>query len=88
MGHLRCRHGQNPPRPDETYFEIVDTFFEATKLASLLLLGDFEARALQSEEAPPMSEQDFKKSIGGQLAPMYQVAAEMNVIRPASPRFR
>jgi hypothetical protein len=46
--------GKDPPRSDETYFEIVDTFFEATKLVSLLLLGYFEARALQSEEAPPL----------------------------------
>lgn len=39
--------GKDPPRPDEAYFEIVDTFFEATKLVGLLLLGYFTARARQ-----------------------------------------
>lgn len=30
--------GHDPQRSDETYFEAVDTFFEATKLAGMLLL--------------------------------------------------
>lgn len=36
--------GHDPHRPDETYFEAVDTFFEATKLAGTLLLGFWMAR--------------------------------------------
>lgn len=36
---------EDPPRPDDAYFEIVDAFFEATKLAGLLMLGYFKARA-------------------------------------------
>ena len=43
--------GKDPPRPDETYFEIVDAFFEVTKVVSLLLLGYFQARAISVEEA-------------------------------------
>jgi hypothetical protein len=43
--------GKHPPRPDEAYFEIVDAFFEVTKVVSLLLLGYFQARALYVEEA-------------------------------------
>jgi hypothetical protein len=35
----------DPPRPDETYFEIVDTFFEVSRLLALELLGYFGARA-------------------------------------------
>lgn len=42
--------GKDPPRPDETYFEIVDTFFEATKLVGSLMLGYFGVRALQNQE--------------------------------------
>ena len=49
--------GKDPPRPDETYFEIADTFFEATKVVGLLLLGYFGARALQSG-APDLPEPD------------------------------
>ncbi len=37
--------GKDPMRPDEAYFEIADAFFEATKLAALLMLGYFEVRA-------------------------------------------
>jgi hypothetical protein len=67
--HLSGRHeksrtvrfgigGKDPPRSDETYFEIADTFFEATKVVGLLLLGYFGARALQSEVAPDLLEPD------------------------------
>ena len=38
--------GKDPPRPDEDYFEIVDAFFEATKVVGVLMLGYFQARAL------------------------------------------
>jgi hypothetical protein len=44
--------GKDPPRPDETYFEILDSFFEATKIVGLLLLGYFDARALQFGRKP------------------------------------
>lgn len=36
--------GEDPPRPESVYFEIVDTFFEATRLASMLILGYLTAR--------------------------------------------
>lgn len=36
--------GHDPHRPEETYFEAVDTFFEATKLAGMLLLAFWMAR--------------------------------------------
>lgn len=36
--------GSDPKRPDETYFEAVDTFFEATKLVSMLMLAFLMAR--------------------------------------------
>ena len=36
--------GHDPQRPDATYFEAVDTFFEATKLAGLLMLAFLMAR--------------------------------------------
>ena len=36
--------GHDPQRPDETYFEAVDTFFEATKLAGMLMLAFLMAR--------------------------------------------
>lgn len=36
--------GHDPYRPEETYFEAVDTFFEATKLAGMLLLAFWMAR--------------------------------------------
>jgi hypothetical protein len=31
--------GHDPNRPEEAYFEAVDAFFEATKLAGMLLLA-------------------------------------------------
>ena len=37
----------DPPRPEETYFEIVDYFFEATKLAGMMALAYFAARATE-----------------------------------------
>jgi hypothetical protein len=36
--------GHDPQRSEETYFETVDTFFEATKLAGMLLLAFWMAR--------------------------------------------
>jgi len=36
--------GHDPHRPDETYCEAVDTFFEATRLAGMLLLAFWMAR--------------------------------------------
>lgn len=36
--------GHDPHRSEETYFEAVDTFFEATKLAGMLLLAFWMAR--------------------------------------------
>jgi hypothetical protein len=45
--------GKDPPRPDETYFEVVDTFFEATKLVGLLMLGYFGVRALHKQDPLP-----------------------------------
>ncbi|OSJ06105.1 hypothetical protein [Bradyrhizobium canariense] len=36
--------GHDPHRPEETYFEAVDAFFEATKLAGMLLLAFWMAR--------------------------------------------
>lgn len=47
-GETRTAHfvisGKDPPRPDETYFEIVDAFLEASKIAGILMLGHFESR--------------------------------------------
>lgn len=37
--------GTDPPRSDEIYFEVVDGFFEVTKLLSVDLIGFFWARA-------------------------------------------
>lgn len=36
--------GHDPERPDETYFEAVDAFFEATRLAGMLMLAFLMAR--------------------------------------------
>lgn len=36
--------GHDPHRSEETYFEAVDTFFETTKLAGMLLLAFWMAR--------------------------------------------
>ena len=36
--------GHDPQRPDDTYFEAIDTFFEATKLAGMLMLAFLMAR--------------------------------------------
>ena len=36
--------GHDPERPEEVYFEAVDTFFEATRLAGLLILTCLAAR--------------------------------------------
>jgi hypothetical protein len=45
-----------PERPDEAYFEILDGFFEATKMAGTIILGYVEYRgmieAARGDEAP------------------------------------
>lgn len=38
---------RDPPRPDEEYFEVVDAFFEATKIAGILMLGCMMSRRMQ-----------------------------------------
>lgn len=43
--------GVDPPRPESDYFEIVSTFFEATKLISILCVEYFYHRA--SADSPP-----------------------------------
>ncbi|KTE04318.1 hypothetical protein ATE68_01320 [Sphingopyxis sp. H038] len=48
--------GHDPQRPDETYFEVVDTFFEATKLASLLILAFLMARHQREQVLASMPE--------------------------------
>jgi hypothetical protein len=45
--------GSDPPRSDKIYFEVVDAFFEVSKLLSLELLGYFLARANLSGEPAP-----------------------------------
>ena len=42
--------GTDPSRPDEAYFEIVDAFFESTKIIGLMLLGYFSARTGRFKE--------------------------------------
>ena len=37
--------GADPPRSDGAYFEIVDTFFEVSRVIALMLCGYFSARA-------------------------------------------
>lgn len=46
--------GDDPQRCDETYFEAVDTFFEATKLAGMLLLAFWMARHQRESVVAPM----------------------------------
>lgn len=41
----------DPPRPEAVYFEVVDSFFEVTKLAGALLLGYLLARVDSANEA-------------------------------------
>ncbi len=43
---------RDPPRPDETYFEAMDGFFEATKLAGMLILACLTAHRMQADGAP------------------------------------
>lgn len=43
--------GTDPHRPDETYFEALDAMFQATKLASLMILG-----CLSAIHSPPKSQ--------------------------------
>jgi uncharacterized protein (DUF4415 family) len=38
---------EDPPRPESVYFEVVDSFFEVTKLAGALLLGYLMARGMR-----------------------------------------
>jgi hypothetical protein len=41
---------QDPPRPEEEYFEVIDTFFDVSKVAATLILGYFGARAVAHAE--------------------------------------
>lgn len=47
--------GDDPARPDDAYFEIVDAFFEATQMASQLLLGYIVSRRMDTAEASKSS---------------------------------
>lgn len=44
--------GIDPPRPESVYFEIVDTFFEATKLIGVMCLGYLHSRAGAASPPP------------------------------------
>jgi hypothetical protein len=46
----------DPSRPDSTYFEIVDVFFDISKLVALMLLGYLRARAALYGNKPIMPE--------------------------------
>lgn len=48
---------EDPPRPDECYFEIVDSFLEASKIAGLIILGYLDVRALAAEQVGESHEQ-------------------------------
>ena len=37
--------GHDPARPEDVYFEIADTFFEATKLVGTMVLAYFSLRS-------------------------------------------
>ncbi len=37
--------GEDPPRPEETYYEVVDSFFEATRLVGTMILAYLSLRA-------------------------------------------
>lgn len=50
--------GHDPQRPDETYFEVVDTFFESTKLAGQLILAFLMARHQREQVLASMPESD------------------------------
>jgi hypothetical protein len=41
--------GHDPDRPDETYFEVVDAFFKATKVSGMLMLAFLTARHRREE---------------------------------------
>lgn len=43
--------GEDPVRPEEAYFDVVDSFFAATKLAGLLMIACLTAR--HEHDAPP-----------------------------------
>lgn len=51
--------GRDPQRPDETYFEAVDTFFEATKLAGTLMLACLTARHQPESVLATMEKDDL-----------------------------
>ena len=36
--------GNDPHRPEDTYFEVVDTLFEATRIAGMMVLAFWMAR--------------------------------------------
>lgn len=50
--------GHDPQRPDETYFDAVDTFFEATRLAGMVMLALLMARHQREQvlASPPEDE--------------------------------
>lgn len=48
--------GIDNKRPDEEYHEIVNAFFEATKIAGLLMTGYFRARQIQHARGQPESD--------------------------------
>lgn len=50
--------GHDPQRPNETYYEAVDTFFEATKLAGMLLLAFWMARHQREAVLASMKKDD------------------------------
>ena len=50
--------GHDPQRPDETYFEAVDTFFEATKLAGMLMLAFLMARHQREQVLASMTKDE------------------------------
>lgn len=50
--------GHDPSRPDETYFEVVDTFFEATRLAGMLVLAVLMARHQREDVLASMANDD------------------------------
>lgn len=41
---------EDPERRDEDYFEILDCFFEATKMAGTIILGYVKFRSLTAQE--------------------------------------
>lgn len=46
--------GNDPKRTDETYYEAVDTFFEATRLAGILMLAFLSMRHVRADSSTSM----------------------------------